>query len=436
MLAITLASMKVIRLRARAIGERLKSSLLALPMVMLVLAIGLVFLTYWLDTRLPYESWQPELQFSQSAAVSLLSTISGATITTAGVVFSLLVVSLQLASGQFSPRVLRGFYRHRLGQVVIGLLMSTFTYCVLSLPLLDDQGDHAPSVTVMTAMVLGLLSIIAIVAYLDRISRRQYVGSIAERIAAETLDLVHALPAVQEHEISAPDVGDLGVPLVVRSAADGWIQQLSDALLFDSVPPGSVIHVETRPGAFILRGAPLARIWPMPPEPEHTVRQVRDAVVIGSERTMQEDIDFGLRQLNDIALRALSPAVNDPTTAIEVLMRVASIMRPLLLADSPPLVTAHATTTLYAPWKLDHNEYIRHAFDQLRNAAANQLAVSIALVRTLRMLHIVCRNAGRLDVLPDLQRQIDLTIKAGEKAGLLPEDLAELRHASRVTQLG
>src|SRR5262245_29521555 len=128
------------------------------------------------------------------AAVALLSTVAGATITTAGVVFSLLVVSLQLASGQFSPRVLRTFWRDRFGQLLIGLLLATFAFCVAALTQVDTGAARAPTLTMLGALLLAFASIVAIVAYLNRITRQQYVGRILERIAEETLELVRELP--------------------------------------------------------------------------------------------------------------------------------------------------------------------------------------------------------------------------------------------------
>jgi hypothetical protein len=157
------------RLRMRAWRDRARESLLFLPAIMLLGAIVLGLILAEVDAgptaELPVTFTSPE--HGQHAA----RTIAGATITTAGVVFSLLVVSLQLASGQFSPRVLRGFWRDRLGQVLIGLLLSTFAFSVIALARPDPDAEHAPPFTVLAALLLALASVVAIVVYLDRISR-------------------------------------------------------------------------------------------------------------------------------------------------------------------------------------------------------------------------------------------------------------------------
>jgi uncharacterized membrane protein len=139
---------------------------------------------------------------------------------------------------------------------------------------------------------------------------------------------------------------------------------------------------------------------------------------------MQQDIDFGLRQLNDIALRALSPAVNDPTTAIEVILRIGSIMRPLILAELPAQsVRDKAGRVLLTPFDLDHGEYIGHAFDQLRLYAAAHPQVLMAIARTQRMLRGACLlGGGREEAVAALDRQLALTV-----ACCAPEMLAQDR---------
>ena len=169
-------------------------------------------------------------------------------------------------------------------------------------------------------------------------------------------------------------------------------------------------------------------IWPPPGRPRAAERDVRREVVIGPARTMQQDIDFGLRQLTDIALRALSPAVNDPTTATEVLFGIASILRPLLLTDLPSPVQRDARgSVLLRPGDLDHSKFVRHAFSQLRHYGASDPAVAVALVRTLRMLVETAERAGRKEALDELHHQISLTLEECDRAGLLPDDLAAVR---------
>jgi uncharacterized membrane protein len=421
------------RLRRRAWRDRARESLLFLPSMMLLGAIVLALILGEVDTTADAEL-PAVFTFAPSTASTLLSTIAGATITTAGVVFSLLVVSLQLASAQFSPRVLRGFRRDRLGQVLIGLLLSTFAFCVIALAQLDPEADQAPALIVLVALLLALASVLAIVVYLDRISRQQYVGQIVARVADETLSLIEELPYGPRIGVRIGDPisppGLIGEPLTVPAPGDGWVQQISRRAVIAASPPNSVVRLETRVGAYIVRGTPLITIWPVPPEPDRDrIRRLADdAVILGPARTMQQDIDFGLRQLNDVALRALSAAVNDPTTATEVVLRFGSVLRPLLLAELPAqAVRDPAGRILLTPYDLDHTEYIAHAFDQVRHYAAGHLHVVLAMIRILRMLRDVCLSAGdRPEVVAALNREIGLALEACRTSSLLPEDLAKL----------
>ncbi len=425
------------RLRQRAWSDRLRESLLFLPAVLLVAAAVVEQGLAAVDRSA--SGYTGPLSLPPDAAVALLATVAGATITTAGTVFSLLVISLQLASGQFSPRVLRTYGRDRFGQLLVGLLLATFAFCVLALTHVDTAADHAPRLTMLGSVLLAFASILAIVAYLNRLTRNQYVGRIMQRISAETLTLVRELPYGSRigqrvgEPVEAPDLTELGEPLVVLAHASGWVQQISRRAVSGAVPPGSVVRVETRVGAYLVAETPLVTIWPRP-EPAAVQRvagQVGEAVIVGVSRTMQQDIDFGLRQLNDITLRALSAAVNDPTTAIEGILWISSIMRPLLSAELPPqAVRDEAGRVLLTPWDLDHAEYVRHAFDQLRRYASTHPEVLLALLRTIRMLRAACVvSGGRPLAQAALDAQVGAVLHEAAAAGLSDEDLDRLRTA-------
>jgi uncharacterized membrane protein len=424
------------RLRVRAVRERLRESLLFLPALMLLASAAVALWLAQVDKAHQSRPLPWTFTFAPGTASTLLGTIAGATITTAGVVFSLLVVSLQLASGQFSPRVLRGFWRDQFGQVLVGLLLSTFAFCVLALARLNPQAKRAPGLTVMFALLLALASVVFIVVYLDRISRQQYVGQIMARVVGETLHLVDELPYGPHvgmrvgEPVPVPDLDAVGTPLIVRSPGNGWVQQISRRAVIAAAPAGSVVRLETRVGAYLVRGAPLATVW-RPADTPVATGLIRAAVILGIARTMQQDIAFGLRQLNDIALRALSPAVNDPTTATEVTLRVGSIMRPLVLAELPAQsVRDQEGRILLTPFDLDHTEYLQHAFDQIRLYGAAHPQVLVALARTMRMLRGACVLAGgRETVIAALDHQLELTV-AGCAPGILPEDRAKVETAA------
>jgi uncharacterized membrane protein len=185
-----------------------------------------------------------------------------------------------------------------------------------------------------------------------------------------------------------------------------------------------VLRLETRIGAYLSAGQVLARLWPASAGGSGRDAQITAAVRIGNTRTMQEDVDFGLRQMVDVGLRALSPAINDPSTAIEVVLRVGSTVRRLLLApDAPVALSGPEDRVLLRPWDLTYEDYVRHAFDQLRFHGAAEPNVAAALLRTLRMLIEIAREEGRPDRIPALTRQRDLLLAAMDRnAHWLPEE--------------
>jgi uncharacterized membrane protein len=372
------------------------------------------------------------LQMSSNTATWLLSTVAGAMITTAGVVFSLTVVSLQLASSQFSPRVMRSFVRDRLSQVVIGLLIATFVYCVLALRHVSPDPDTpAPPVSLTLAVVLTVTTVLLIVAHLDHLARGLQVGYVVRSIAAEGRHVLeHEL---REHRVRE-DVADQRAPrdaevLTVEASRDGWVTQTAIDRMLAAVPPRTTVRLETRIGAYIHEGEPLLALWPAPDDPDPVLRRLAATVSIGDARTMQQDVDFAIRQLVDIALRALSSAINDPTTAVEATLRIGGLMRRLLACDLPPTVIGGPDgRALIRPWDLSYEDYVAHAFEQLRQAAPAQPHVATALVRVLRMLIAHVRESGRPEHEPALRRQLDLLMTAVEQQpGLLEHDLERLR---------
>jgi uncharacterized membrane protein len=167
-------------------------------------------------------------------------------------------------------------------------------------------------------------------------------------------------------------------------------------------------------------------VWPTPADADP--QRLAATVLIDDVRTMQCDVDFALRQLVDIGLRALSAAINDPTTAVEVSLRVGSLLRRLLVAAAPAdAVAGPGARLLLRPWQLSGAEYIAHGFDQLRHAAPTQPQVAAALLRVLRMLIVHVETAGRPEHVPALRRQIDLLLDALRgTTGLHPADLGRL----------
>jgi uncharacterized membrane protein len=419
------------RLRVASVRYRFQESLFLLPALVMVGGIVLAFALRTVDEALGHDVSGPViLEMSSNAATWLLATVAGAMITTVGVVFSLTVISLQLASNQFSPRVMRSFIRDRLSQAVIGLLVGTFFYCVLVLPSVSGEAtDPAPRVSLTVAVLLTLVTVIGIILHLDHLARGLQVGNLARVIAAEGTGVVAALGRVPRG-LAALDAKEFPAPpdaAVIPTRLSGWVSQVDVDELLRAIPADTTARLETRVGAYIHEGEALFTAWPPPPEDRH--HELTGAVEVTEARTMLQDVDFAIRQLVDIGLRALSPAINDPTTAIEVVLRLGSLMRVLLTAPLPPLaVTDGSGRVLVQPWELDHDEYVEHAFDELRQTSMDQPSVVAAVLRVLRMLVTHVRAGGLPQRVPALQRQMRLLLEqVDERSDLHPDDLRRLR---------
>ena len=414
------------RLRWAAVRYRFKESLFAYPTLLMLVGVVLAVTTTVIDDRIGHDVDLPlTIALSSNGAMWLLSTVAGAMITTVGVVFSLTVVSLQLASDQFSPRVMRSFIRDRLSQRVIGLLVATFFYCVLILPNVSGEAtDPAPQVSVTVAVLLTVVTVIGILAHLDHLAHGLQVGNVARGIADEGERVAGERERTPEG-LSPADPADFhdvpGDALTMPARINGWVTQVDIEYLFRTMAPGTTVRLETRIGAYIHTGEALLKVWPTPAEGSPDLGQ---AVEIADARAMLQDTDFAIRQLVDIGLRALDS--DDPTTAVEITLRLGSLLRTVLITPLiPEALRDDEERVVVQPWNLSHKEFIVHGFDQLRLASREQPEVIGTLLRVLRMLADHVRD-DHPELIPVLDRQSRLILES-LPTDLHPEDLARLR---------
>lgn len=435
--------------RVRAALEGFRGSLFYTPLLYVLAAVVASSATLVLDATLEnVPGWPPIiLAGTVASARALLSTIAGATIAFAGVAFSVSLLLLQLASSQFSPRVLYSLFRDPFGKRVMGIVVGTFTYCLLVLRAVRESptpGGHAliPYLSLVVAVALGILAILAIVAFIDHSAHSMEVGEITRRLTVEAREQIDRLfPQHSDGAVAAPHDDpeeDLEPPddaLRVVASGDGWVQQIDLAGILDSVPEGSTIRLATRVGAFVVEGMPLCEIWPTPDDAQAAAGRARGAIRLGGGRTMQQDAAFGIRKLVDIALRALSPGINDPTTAQEVIVHLGALLRGIFLRDLPPLVQVDdRERRLLRPFELRHGDYLDLAFDQIRQAGAGQPAVMLTLLETLGMLDAALDDAGLRVRRAALTGQAALIVRGSAATELLPDDVERIRR--QASELG
>ncbi|WP_171166923.1 DUF2254 domain-containing protein [Streptomyces sp. I05A-00742] len=298
-----------------------------------VVAAGVVMeLDHWLVRGLQeegdYETVGSLIRIADDAK-SIVTTVGSAMLTFIGVVFSISLVALQMASGQFSPRVVRLYVRSRITKCTFAVFLATFLFALLAQSAYEGETDARTisTVPVFSGLVCGLLLLVSLalfVAYVNSTLRLMRVGHVIDRIMRESLHVLdrHARTAGQGADPpalppSGPEVAHRGRAGVLRDVHIARLVRVARR-------QGVVLRLIPRIGDYVVPGTPLFAVHggrSVPP-----ARALRYTVSVGVERTFHQDIGFGLRQLSDIAQRALSPAVNDPTTAVQCLDRIVQFL--------------------------------------------------------------------------------------------------------------
>jgi uncharacterized membrane protein len=380
--------------RRKAAWDYLRGALWVLPttsvLLCLLAGVGLSALEIGPDSALG------PLVFQGTAgdARDLLIVVSATMITVTGLVFSLSVVALQIASSQFSPRLLRGFLRDRGNQLVLSVFVGTFAYATAGLHTVGarDAGrtEFVPRLAVSGALFLALASLAMLVYFIHHIAHSIQIDTIMGRVERETLAVVEATyperAGAGAEDEQAPDPP--AAALVVPALRTGYVQAVDhDELLRVAVDAGVTVRLVPMVGDYVIKGTALAWAWPRSagsPAPGPLAVPLNAAVAVGYQRTMLQDAAFGIRQLVDIANKALSPAVNDPYTAVQAVQHVSVVALSLaerrLGARLGRDQTGTVRTAVPAP---DLADFLKLATAQIRRFGAGEPAVARALLRLL-----------------------------------------------------
>ncbi|HEV3056441.1 MAG TPA: DUF2254 domain-containing protein [Solirubrobacteraceae bacterium] len=376
--------------------EALRTNLWLVPMLEVLAALGLYAATHVLDRAvyngtLTLPSWV--IQGDADAARQILTALAAAVITVVGVVFSIMIVTLTLASTQFGPRMLRNFIRDRGTQFTLGTFVATFVYSTLVLisisPGAHGRPNFVPHASITVSVGLVAVSMGVLIYFIHHIASSiqlpQVIASIA-RDLSRAIDTesgggggLEAGPSITELLQRMSDGGG-----TVGAPSSGYLQFIRhNTLIGIATEKGAVIRLLHRPGHFIVGGQPLAIVWP--PDAAPAISQaLRRAHIAGPYRTLTQDLAFAVDQLVEIAIRALSPAVNDTFTALtcidwlgDSLCKITTRWRPTRVhRDSHGyvrVITAHVSYT----------RLVERAFEKIRQAGKGMPAV---LIRQLEAL--------------------------------------------------
>ena len=392
--------------RSGSMWERVSSSFWFIPSILTVVGFLLSLATQPLDQLLQgaLDGLPAVISGGASGASMVLSAISGSLITVIATVFSLTIVTLTLASGQYSPRLLQSFIADRGLQYVLGTYIGTFVYSLMVLRLISTSGGETssfnPVVSVAVATILALLCVALLIYFINHVANIIQSGSIVLMAHKDTMGLVATLEDFEDSSEAAndpeenPEWADLLAeePDVVRAHNSGYVESMNFEEILDSVvdEETKVVEIPPGPGIFVSAGLPMVKTWPardggLKPD---VGRRVNRAFVFGNERTFQQDLAFGLRQLSDIALKGLSPGINDPTTAMQAMDRMEAIFIALGTKSLPNRVQwreAGGTKVLVKVGYPSFDVLVGLAFDQVRRAAftSGQVAVLEKLLEIL-----------------------------------------------------
>lgn len=397
------------KVRVTKLWENASTSYWFVPAVIAIFSIGLGFLLLEVDRRVGADTLD-EVRWvytgGPDGARELLATVAGSMITVAGVVFSITIVVLSLASSQLGPRILRNFMSDRVSQVVLGTFTGTFLYSLVVLRTIRGTGDgydaFIPQVAVSAGVLLAAVAMGVLIYFIHHIALLIQAPHAIASVAREmdhTIDRMfpgsmgHPEPERDPRDDLPPDFAKQSA--VVSARGTGYLQAVDvDRLIRTAKEDDLVVRLFSRPGHFVFEGADLARVWPRERVDREVEEAVNEALILGPERTPTQDVEFAVRQMVEIAVRALSPSLNDPFTAMTCVDQLGARLLRLARCRFPDAYRYDDRGRLRVV--TDPNSFpgvMDAAFDQLRQNAGRAPAVLLRILETLATLAGHARDA-------------------------------------------
>ena len=413
--------------------ENVRTSLWLVPALLSAAAAGLAALFLWIDEVAPGLGGLRPWLFggTADAAQTLLSVIAGSLITVVALAFSITIVAVQQASSQYSPRVIRTFIEDRGNQIVFGAYIATFVYALLVLRQVraPSEGIDAfvPALAIAGALALAIVCMALLIYYIHHIAVSLQVTTVTDEIARglrETIERLYpdriAERLAADDDPRSPALPDAPPSFVVTAREAGYLRAIAVDQLLGALDE-RVVFVRVRPqvGEFVFSGEPLAEVWRGGAADEGRLRgAVGAAFALDRARTQRQDVLFGIRQLVDIALKAISPGINDPTTAEQCLSRIGDVVARLAERDfPPPWRRAPETGTILLLNRPDFAAVVDVAFSQIRREAADEVHVTAFLLDILARIAPRARAPGRQGA---IRRQVDEVLESLAPGGGRP----------------
>ncbi len=410
------------RLWRRFVGQYVGriSSFVTVPGVLTLGGIVAAFLTIWLDGLLSrYGITAPMAHFSPEAARTILSTLSGVAMSALSLVYSTVLLVFTLAAGTIAPRLLERFSEDRMSHIAVGSLGALFLHSLISLAAVDEQAMLFP---VLWAILTACVSVITLLIFVHGVSRRVTIDEEIANISND-LDKQLSIAAVRSNNLSIADlVRPEGRDAPVRATSSGYINKVDFVALADAAAAHNGYVDFTRTvGDHVLKGDAIAVV--VGTNPKALATEAEKLLVIAARRTPEEDVRFSADLLLEIALRALSPGVNDSFTAIACIDRYVASMASAAEAGlhSGVFCDEAGVARISAP-RSEIADLIKLMFEPIRQASRGNLLMAEAIISALTRLKPRLNGAA----LAETERQITLTVKEVEAGAPVREDQENL----------
>lgn len=426
----------------------LRTGLWFVPTLMAVSAVGLAIVALNLDAGLPEEKAR-QLWWLHSGgpedARNLLSTVFSSMITMATLVISITMVVLTLAASQLGPRLVRNFMGDLRTQLVFGIFLMTIIYCLLVLRTLNSELEISavPHIAVTLGTALALINLFALLFFIHNLARSIVSDTAIRRVDRDLRNTIsRLLPAKDDGQppIERPTADDvLPADFDERAASlwlsgEGYVQAIEyERLVEIACRHKAVIRLDFRAGHFVIRGSHKADIYPGRLLGPDLATEIEGAILVGEDRTAVQDLEFSIRHLVEIAVRALSSGINDPFTAIAVINRLGAALGDLMRRELQPDVFCDEAGVVRVVGRASSfHGLVDIAFRQIRQAGATHPAVIIQMLSTIARLAANVRLSSQRDALLD---HAAIIAEAGRRGASEASDIADIEHSYQAAQM-
>jgi len=398
---------------------------IALAMVMLGLERG------WTAGPGVLQSWISTGDGEDARA--LLSTLLTAIISMASMAFSVTVVALSLAANTFGPRLIRTFRANLRTQLVLGTFVLTIVYLLLVLRSVEGASapPEVPQAAVAVGSLLALLSVLALLAFIQGVATSIVADEVVRRVRSELDSAVSKLPDLvhtEEPALVLPPLDSDDAATRIPLPREGYVQSVQfEEILAWAVKHDAVIRLDFRPGDFVVDGDTKVFVHPMPEDPDRVRTELGRFIVSGQARTPTQDLEFAIRHLVEVAVRALSPGINDPFTALAVIDRLRGGLSRLCAKQFPPRTLRDASGKVRVTRRVPtFVGAVDAAFNQIRQAGSAKPAV---LVHMLEAIAEIAERTRTQEQRAALSRHASMIRATGRRDVAEPEDREDVERA-------